>query len=328
MNTDFQGNDLMPYLKERNKKQSSAKPFLLILTVGAIILLTAVIYGSGRELLSFLRGGEQTSESSDTVTTAEQAQSTPSYTQELSIPLGARRITRQDMSAVTLRKLYENDTDKEVPADLHKFASLTGEKISVLVICSRGFETYLEERLSYIEGEYPFGRNTVGVSVCARNIAASLTLAGIGALYVDVGNTSAYGAYENAAEKIKECLCLYPDVKYIIDVRRGVYYDADGGLVAPTFEAEGKSASQMRLVIGSESSLFETEAAVSNTLFSELKKEREDCVMPTRIKSGTLAYAEGAPVITLEIGSAVSTYEEALFSAEIFAKVFLELTKW
>ena len=69
VNTDFQGNDLMPYLKERNKKQSSAKPFLLILTVGAIILLTAVIYGSGRELLSFLRGGEEPSGSSDTVTT-------------------------------------------------------------------------------------------------------------------------------------------------------------------------------------------------------------------------------------------------------------------
>lgn len=328
MNTEFQGNDLMPYLKERNKKRSKAKPFLLLLTLVAIILLSAVIYGSGRELFSSFSGLSKTSESFDTVNTTEQAQITSSYTEQNNVPLGARRITRENMSATALGKLYENDTGKETTTQLHEFASLKGEKISVLVICSRGFETYLEEQQTYIEGDYPSGQNTVGVSICARNIAASLTLAGIGALYVDVGNTSAYGAYENAAKKIEECLSLYPDVKYIIDVRRGVYYDDEGALVAPTFESEGKSVAQMRFLIGSESALFEEEAYVANTLFSELKKEREDCVMPTRIKSGTLTYAEGVPVITLEIGSAVSASEEAFFSAEIFAKVFSELTKW
>lgn len=328
MNTEFQGNDLMPYLKERNKKRSKAKPFLLILMLGAIVLLTAVIYGSGKELFSSFSGLSKTSESFDMVNTTEQAQSTPLYTEQIEIPLGARRIIREDMSAAILGNLYENDTDKEVPTVLHEFVSLKGEKISVLVICSRGFETYFEERLPYIEGEYPSGQNTVSVSVCARNIAASLTLAGIGALYVDVGNTSAYGAYENSAERMEECLSVYPDVKYIIDVRRGVYYDDDGALVAPTFESEGKSVAQMRFLIGSESALFEEEASVANTLFSELRKGSEDCVMPTRIKSGMLTYANGVPLITLEIGSAVSAAQEALFSAEIFAKVFSELTKW
>ena len=328
MNTEFQGNDLMPYLKERNKKRSKAKPFLLLLTLVAIILLSAVIYGSGRELFSSFSGLSKTSESFDTVNTTEQAKSTSSYTEQNNVPLGARRITRENMSATALGKLYENDTGKETTTQLHEFASLKGEKISVLVICSRGFETYLEEQQTYIEGDYPSGQNTVGVSICARNIAASLTLAGIGALYVDVGNTSAYGAYENAAKKIEECLSLYPDVKYIIDVRRGVYYDAEDALVAPTFESEGKSVAQMRFLIGSESALFEAEASVANTLFSELRKESEDCVMPTRIKSRTLTYGGGEPVITLEIGSAVSAAQEALFSAEIFAKVFSELTKW
>ncbi len=327
MNTDIQGNDIMPYLKKRNKKQGNVKPFLIILTAAAIILLSAVLYGSGKELFSFLGADGTATQETTSDTSAQSTQNTvPPSVQE--IPDGARKIIKTDMSAVTLGKLYENETDADVSLEYCTFPSLSGEDISVIVLCSRGFETYLDEDRAYLEGAYPAGSDTVRVSSPARALAANLTLSGIGALYVDVGNEAAYGSFENTRKKIEECLSLYPNVKYIIDVRRGVYYDAEGNLLSPSYTAEGKCTAQIRFCVGYASELYETEISCANTLFSELRKRAQMSVMPTRIKDGCTFPDVGVPVITLEIGSAVSSADEALSAAEMFAKTFAELTNW
>lgn len=327
MNTDIQGNDIMPYLKKRNKKQGNAKAFLIILTSVAIILLFAVLYGSARELFSFFGKGEGEMTETTVGTSAQSTQSTapPSVAE---IPNGARRIIKTDMSAAALGTLYENETDAEISSVSCTFPSLAGEEISVLVLCLRGFETYLKDGAEYLEGDYPAGNGTVRVSSAARALAASLTLSGVGALYVDVGNEAAYGSFENTEKKIEEYLSLYPNVKYIIDVRRGVYYDEDGNLLSPSYEPQGRSAAQMRLCVGYSSELYEAELACANTLFSALGREARACVMPTRIKDGCVFPDAGVPVIALEIGSAVSSSEEALLAAEMFAKTFAELTNW
>ncbi len=328
MNTDTQGNDIMPYLKKRNKQRGNIKPFLLILVLGAIIMLAVVIYGSGRELFSFLGGEVQTSESTNASESTQDTQATSVSSVIPEIPAGVRKVIKTDMSAASLGKLYENETDGDVSALHHEFASLSGNDIYVLVLCSRGFETYLADEAFYLDGDYPAGMQTADVSVCARSIAANLTVAGVGALYIDVGNTAAYGSLENTERKIAECLSVYPNIKYVIDVRRGVYYDAEGNLLSPSYTENGKDTAQMRFTVGSGSGAFESELAVANTLFSALQKGAACSVMPTRIKSGRLASGKGVPVITLEIGSAVTPCGEALLAAEMFAKTFAELTKW
>lgn len=328
MNTDTQGNDIMPYLKKRNKQRGNIKPFLLILTVSAVVLLSIVIYGSGREFFSFWKGNSDTSESGNTTESSQGTTQTLASSGEPEIPESARKVTKADMSAAAQGKLYENETDREISPSHHEFSPLSDEDISVLVLCSRGFETYLAEEAFYIDGNYPGGIKTVSVEACARNIAANLTLSGVGALYIDVGNTSAYGSLEKAQQKIAQSLALYPNIKYVIDVRRGVYYDTNGELLAPSYTENGKSIAQMRFSAAVGSDVFETELGAANTLFSALQKRASGSVMPTRIKNGKLVSGGGLPVITLEIGSAVTPSADALLAAEMFAKTFAELTNW
>ncbi|MBE6654991.1 MAG: hypothetical protein E7608_05985 [Ruminococcaceae bacterium] len=328
MNTDTQGNDIMPYLKKRKKQKGNAKSFLVILIFCAIIMLAAVIYGSGRELFSFFAEGAKTDGSTATTESTQDARQTSDSPSIPEIPQGARKIIKTDMSAAAQGKLYENETDREVFASRHGLASLSADDIYVLIICSRGFETYLAEEAFYLDGDYPAGMGTASVCVCARSIAANLTLSGVGALYIDVGNTAAYGSLENAERMIAQSLSVYPNIKYVIDVRRGVYYDEEGNLLSPSYTEGGKDTAQMRFSVGSGSSEFETELGAANTLFSALQKREAYSVMPTRIKNGSLVFGSGVPVITLEIGSAVTPCGEALLAAEMFAKTFAELTKW
>lgn len=323
MNSDFSRNDVMPYIKEKRKKSGKIKIFLLILIVSAVASLVFVIYRSGRELFEFFEAGQDTSFSSETTSHSEQAVTTAA-TEDV---LGARKIIKKDMSAFSVGQLYENETEFDVFPSSFDFAALSGTEISVLVICSRGFETYLENEALYMNGDYPDGEKTVSADICARNIAANLTIGGIGALYIDVGNTSAYKSYENSSRKINECLALYPNVKYVIDVRRGVYYDGEGNFICPSFSCEGRDTAQIRFEVGAGSANCEIELSIADTLFSEMQKKERFSVMPTRIKRGKLASVESVPVITLEIGSAVTSAESALYAAEIFAEVFLQAVK-
>lgn len=290
------------------------------MVVAAVASLVFVIYKSGRELFSFFGKAQ------DTATTTEATTQTEQTTLETTsaVVSGARKILKNDMSAFALGKLYENETDADVFPSSFVFSPLSGNEISVLVISSHGFETYLAEEVFYMDGDYPDGVQTVGVDVCARNIAANLTLAGIGALYIDVGNTSAYKSYENAMQKINEYLVLYPNVKYVIDVHRGIYYDGEGNFISPTFSCDGADTAQMRFEVGAGSENFELNLSIADTLFSALQKKNSLSVMPTKIKNGKLASGVDVPVITLEIGSAVTPSESALASAEMFAKAFAD----
>ena len=322
MNTDFSGKDIMPYVKKRKKRSGNPKIFLLILVVAALVSLSFVIYRSGRELFSFLEGAKQTEHTTSSARTTETEQ-TPFETTSASA-VSARRILKSDMSAFTLGKLYENETDADAFPSSYVFTPLSGSEISVIVICSRGSETYLAKEAFYMDGDYPNGEQIVSADVCARNIAANLTLSGIGAIYIDVGNTSAYKSYENAVKKINECLALYPNVKCVIDVHRGVYYDGEGNFIAPTFACDGEETAQIRFEVGAGSDNFPLNLSIADTLFTALQEKSSFSVMPTRIKSGKLASDVSVPVITLEIGSAVTTAESALTAAEFFAKTFAE----
>lgn len=322
MDADFSQKDIMPYVKKRKKRSGNPKIFLLILVVAAVVSLSFVIYRSGRELFSFFSGEKQTEQTTSSAETTVTEQTTLEATSAPAV--SARRILKTDMSAFTLGKLYENETDADAFPSSYVFSPLSGSEISVIVICSRGFETYLAGEALYMDGDYPNGEQTVSADVCARNIAANLTLSGIGAIYIDVGNTSAYKSYENAVKKINECLALYPNVKCVIDVHRGVYYDGEGNFIAPTFAYGGGEAAQMRFEVGAGSENFALNLSVADTLFTSLQKEDRLSVMPTRIKSGKLASDVSVPVITLEIGSAVTPAENALTAAELFAKIFAQ----
>ncbi|MGN1096109.1 MAG: stage II sporulation protein P [Eubacteriales bacterium] len=319
MDSNFTNNEVMPYVKPRKKRGGNFRIFILILIVVAIAALVFVIYKSGERLFSSF--GKKTTQSD--ATTAGTFSTISSG--DISVPSGVRFIKREDMSAMSLGRLYDNETDTDAFPSSYKFSSVKENEISVIVISSHGFESYLSSSCEYIDGDYPGGERTLGVDICARNIAARLTLSGVGALYVDVGNTSAYKSYENADKIISKCLKNYPGVKYIIDVHRGIFFDGTGNFISPSFSLDGKPCAQMRFEVGAGGDNFATSLAASDTVFSALQKKNAYSIMPTRIRNGKLCSAGDIPVLTLEIGSAVSSSEEALLASTLFSEIFASL---
>lgn len=323
MNGNLPTKDILPYIKPRKKRGgNNIKIIVTVISVLAVAALIFVIYRSGKALLSSFA---KTTAPSETTGASDSLLKT---NEPAVFPNGARRIIKKDMSAVTLGKMYDGNTDIDLFPSVYNFECVSEGKISVLVICSRGFEEYLKDVPDYIEGDYPGGNETERVDTCAKNIATKLSSLGVGALYVDVGNTSTYKSYEKAAKVVNECLKNHKDVKYIIDVRRGIYFDGEGNFVSPVFELNGKEAAQMRFCVGGSGRNVAVDLAVSDTVFSSLQKKNRFCVMPTDIKSGTLCEVGDIPVLTLEIGGAANSIDSALLSSELFCKAFSELVTY
>lgn len=321
MNGNLPTTDILPYVKPRKKRGGNFKIVMIFIVVIAVAALTFVVFMSGKSLFSSF--AKNTGGSTGAIT-KDNAGNVDSSGLNV-IPDGARKIINKDMSALSLGKIYENDTDVELIPSGYTFLPVTKNEISVLVICSRGFEEYLESDAEYIDGDYPGKNGTARVDVCARNIAAKLTVGGVGALYVDVGNESLYKSYEKAENVISECLKNYKGIKYVIDIRRGIYFDGEGSFVSPEFELDGNPSAQMRLLVGADGKNFASELAVADTIFAALQAKNRYSVMPTNVKNGTLCGAGDIPVITLEIGGAANTVGEALSSSEFFCDVFASL---
>ncbi len=318
----------MPYIKPRDRggtgggrrRGNGFRTFTVVLIIVGMLALTFVVYRSVKTFVGSFKS-EKTTEND---TTTEAPRSTTGGT--ASEAENVRSIIKKDMSAAILGKDYENEAGITIEEKEYTAEKISGNEIAVLVICSRGYETYLENSVESITGDYPGGEETVLVDSAAKTLATALAMRGVGALYVDVGNTSAYGSTARVSEMLSELLESYKGVKYIIDIRRGVYTDENGALVSPEFSAGEDACAQIRFTLSAKSGNFEAEKGIADALFSSLAGKERHGVMPTRIKDSA-GISCGACVISAEIGSAVTSKAAALRGAALLGEAVADILR-
>lgn len=137
-------------------------------------------------------------------------------------------------------------------------------------------------------------------------------------------------AYERTAQVISRYLEEYPSIRMVIDVHRDAVTATDGTELAMTAELEGAPAAQLLFVMGTDAGGLEHPNWRDNLAFALQMQALCTARAPglfreLSLRSGRYNEHLTPCSVLLEVGSAGNTLEEALRSADFFARQLTEL---
>ena len=157
-----------------------------------------------------------------------------------------------------------------------------------------------------------------GVVALGAELAATLRAEGMTVIHlrlaVESGETAS-SVYERTEEAIRYYRRLYPDIGLVIDLRRSAELTADGSILATQGNYGGRSCAQLRISVnsGREGGASDYDLAVATALRRNLWDTEPTLCRPVRVKGGEGLIGDlgDLRVLTLEMGSAGNTYEDA-----------------
>lgn len=137
-------------------------------------------------------------------------------------------------------------------------------------------------------------------------------------------------AYERTAQVISRYLEEYPSIRMVIDVHRDAVTATDGTELAMTAELDGEPAAQLLFVMGTDAGGLEHPNWRDNLAFALQMQALCTARAPGLFRELSLRAARYNEHLTpcsvlLEVGSAGNTLDEALRSADFFARQLTEL---
>lgn len=137
-------------------------------------------------------------------------------------------------------------------------------------------------------------------------------------------------AYERTAQVISRYLEEYPSIRMVIDVHRDAVTATDGTELAMTAELEGEPAAKLLFVMGTDAGGLEHPNWRDNLAFALQMQALCTARAPGLFRELSLRAARYNEHLTpcsvlLEVGSAGNTLDEALRSADFFARQLTEL---
>ncbi len=137
-------------------------------------------------------------------------------------------------------------------------------------------------------------------------------------------------AYDRTAQVISRYLEEYPSIRMVIDVHRDAVTATDGTELAMTAELEGEPAAQLLFVMGTDAGGLEHPGWQGNLAVALQLQARCTARAPGLFRELSLRSARYNEHLTpcsvlLEVGSAGNTLDEALRSADFFARQLIEL---
>lgn len=137
-------------------------------------------------------------------------------------------------------------------------------------------------------------------------------------------------AYERTAQVISRYLEEYPSIRMVIDVHRDAVTATDGTELAMTAELDGEPAAQLLFVMGTDAGGLEHPDWQDNLAFALQMQSRCTARAPglfreLSLRSGRYNEHLTPCSVLLEVGSAGNTLDEALRSADFFARQLTEL---
>lgn len=199
----------------------------------------------------------------------------------------------------------------------------------ILIVHTHATEAYtMTEGARYEESSaYRTPDTEHNVVRVGRQVCQSLNELGIETIHdTTLNDMPGYeNAYERTARVIEAYLEEYPSIQMVIDIHRDAVAAADGSELAMSTQLEGERAARLLLVMGTNSAGLEHPAWESNLslalqMQALCEKDAPGLFRELSLRAERYNQHLTPCSILLEVGTAGNTLEEALRSAEYFAR--------
>ena len=140
------------------------------------------------------------------------------------------------------------------------------------------------------------------------------------------------GAYKLSAKTIQQNLEEYPGIKIIIDIHRDGIANADGSLVAPVVEINGRNAAQFMIISGCDCEAFSIPHYLENFKLACLLQNTSESLYPNLARSVLFDYREynqsmRPGILLIEVGSHGNSLEEVTYTGELLGNIIAQAVK-
>ncbi len=155
-----------------------------------------------------------------------------------------------------------------------------------------------------------------GVVALGAELTRALRGAGITVMHLRIAvsaEDTAADIYDRTRTVISYYCRAYPDIGLVLDLRRSAELTGEGEILRTAGRYGGDVCAQLRISVGGSGDSLAGDLAAALALRARLWAEEPTLSRPVRVKEGERITDAGAPrVLTLELGSAGNTYDEAL----------------
>ena len=214
-------------------------------------------------------------------------------------------------------------------------AELTGETgPQVLILHSHGSEAYTpaEDPGIVWSGDHRTTDSRYNVVQVGEEIAGVLSRSGISVLHdrtlYDYPNYT--GAYDRSLAAIQTYQTQYPSIRFILDIHRDAIEDGQGNEFKVVSTANGETAAQMTLVLGSDGSGLAHPDWMENlklaaALQQDILSTYPTLMRPILLRNSRYNQHTSTGTLLLEVGAAGNSPEEAALAGRLFAERMAEV---
>ena len=239
------------------------------------------------------------------------------------IPEGCLDFAHVDMSDSGLGVGYIQNGGISLPSSLPVDCPWSSTSPTVLIVNTQPYEGYgggsgwydpASGGLALTESP----NDPDGVVALGAELAGTLRSHGVTVIHLRLSvaeGESTASVYARTEEAIRYYRRLYPDIGLVVDLRRSAELTAEGDILATKGNCGGDPCAQLRITVngGRDETALGYDVAVALAIREGLWNQSPTLSRPVRIKAGAGLAGELSDlrVLTLEIGSAGNTYEEA-----------------
>lgn len=271
---------------------------------------------------------------------------TPSALTASDIPDGFYEITPKNYSGqktITPKLLIINNSSFDI--DLYDYLSRKypvgsydpqkKEEPVVLILDTHTTESFVEEGVAYYSPPFTAERTSdlnKNIALVATELRKKLEEYGIPVIQSTKlhDEPSFMDSYVRSLETMNEYIAQYPSIKYVIDVHRDSMIASDGEKFKPTVKINGKDCAQIMMVIGTDDGgAYHPNWRDNLTFATHLQQKMNDTypmlARPINLRDARFNQHVTLGSIILEVGSCGSTFNEALYAADLFGQCLAEL---
>ena len=293
-------------------------------------------------------GGEHVEETVGTVETGEPGEpgetgessaggteGEPDTAPELDVPAGCYPYAERDMSLSDYGAGYiEGDTSK-LPAVLPDGRLWDTDGVpAVLIVHTHPYEGYSDGGDWYSPDGGGLALTDTpnapdGVVSLGAELTRALRGAGITVIHLRIAvsaEDTAADIYERTRTVIGYYCRTYPDIGLILNLRRSAELTEDGEILRTAGSYGGGGCAQLRISVGGSGEGLAGDLTAALSLRARLWAVEPTLSRPVWVKAGdSIMAGDGARVLTLDMGSAGNTYDEALRLVAPLAKGLVSL---
>lgn len=243
-----------------------------------------------------------------------------------------QNFTADDASLVSVTNHPGYDIDVPAMLETPLVWDLTEKSPTVLIIHSHTCESY-ENTEGYTPSDhYRTMDSQYNMVSIGKHLADALRQRGITVLHdTTIHDYPSYNnAYPQSRKTVQKYLAEYPSIALVLDIHRDAYEDSSGKQARNTVTINGKSASRLMLVAGTNAygqghPNWEENLSLAVKLQTVLQKLYPGLCRNLTMRSSAFNQDLSPGSLLIEVGTAGDTRQDALYAAELLADGIAEL---